>query len=98
MQNFAPFWISVTSRFINGFFRKNSHPLSDTKVDHFSDIEKNYWLGNQIAFMKHISDNRDPRPKLLFTEISPEINANSPECKKLRKCCAGRVFLFVPPK
>ena len=26
MQNFAPFWIFVTSRFINGFFRKNSHP------------------------------------------------------------------------
>ena len=26
MQNFTPFWRFVTSRFINGFFRKNSHP------------------------------------------------------------------------
>ena len=98
MQNFAPLWTFVTSRFINGFFRKNSHSLSDTKVDHYSDTEKNYWLSNQMAFMKLISENRDSRSKLLFTEISPEMNANTPEWKKLRKCWARTVFLFVPPK
>ena len=42
MQNFTPFWILVTSRFINAFFRKNSHPLSDTKVDHYSEIQGYY--------------------------------------------------------
>ena len=39
MQNYTPFWIFVTSRFINVFFRKNSHSLSDTKVDHYKDIQ-----------------------------------------------------------
>ena len=98
MQNFPPFWTFVTSRFINGFFQKNSHPLSDTKADHYSDTEKNYGLGNQMAFMKHTSENRDSRPKLLFTEISPEMNAKSSEWKKLRKSRAGTVFVFAPPK
>ena len=50
MQNFTPFWIFVTSRFINGLFRKNSHPLSDTKVDHYSDIQGDYWLGDRMFF------------------------------------------------
>ena len=50
MQNFAPFWTFVTSRFINVFFWKNSHPLPDTKIDHYSDNEGDYWLGDQMFF------------------------------------------------
>ena len=98
MQNFTPFWIFVTSRFINGLFRKNSHPLSDTKVDHYSDIQGDYWLGDRMVFLEYILDDRDSRPKALFTDKNSERNAKAPEWRKWRNPWAGMVFLFVPPK
>ena len=98
MQNFAPFWIFVTSRFINGFFRKNSHPLSDTKVDHNSDIQGDYWADNRIIFLEYISDNCDRRRSDLFSDKKKEMNADAPESRKLRNCRAQTIFLFVPPR
>ena len=98
MQNFAPFWILVTSRFINGLFRKNSHPLSDTKIDHYSDIQGDYSLGDRMFFFKHVLHDRDPRPKVLFADKDTERNGKALEWRKLRHCCAGTIFLFAPSK
>ena len=95
MQNFTPFWIFVTSRFINGLFRKNSHPLLDTNVDHYSDIQWDYWLGNQTFFFEYILDDRHPLPKVLFADKNTERNGKALEWRKLRHCRAGTIFLFA---
>ena len=98
MQNFTPFWIFVTSRFINGLFRKKSHPLSGTKVDDYRDIQGDYWLGDRIFFLEYILDDRDPFPKVLFADKNTERNGKALERRKLRTWCAETIFLFVPSK
>ena len=98
MQNYTPFWIFVTSRFINGFFRKNSHPPIRYKGRSLQGHSRNYHLGVRMFFLEYISDNRDRCPIVLFSEKKKEMNADVPESRKLRNCWAQTVFLFVPPR
>ena len=98
MQNFAPFCISVTSRFINVFFRKNSQTPSDTKVDHYNDYEGDYWVNAQMVLLEYISDICDRCARVLFSDKKDEMNADAPEWRKWKTFWAQTVFLFVPPK
>ena len=98
MQNFTPFWILVTSCFINAFFRKSLNPLSNTKVDHYNDYEGDYWVDGQMVLSEYISDICDWHPRVLFPDEKKEMNADAPEWRKSRAYWAQTVFLFVPPK
>ena len=48
--------------------------------------------------LEYMSDNRDRRPRVLFSEKKKEMNADVPESRKLRNGWAQTVFLFVPPR
>ena len=67
MQNSRFFSRSVISRSEKSFFQKNFNPLTDTKVDHYSDNEGDYRAGDQIFFSEYISDNRNQDLRVLFT-------------------------------
>ena len=82
IQNSRFFCRSVISRSEKSFFKKNFNPLSDIKVDHYSDIKEKYWLGNKWIFLEYISDDRVPRPTVLFTGKKTEMDADAPECRK----------------
>ena len=80
------------------FFGKTLNPLLNTKVDHYNDYERDYWVDGRMVLSEYISDIRDRRPKVLFPDKKKEMNADAPEWRKLRTYWAQMVFLFVPPK
>ena len=98
MQNLTPFWILVTSRFINVFFlEKFSSPMR------YKDRSLQWqWRGlltrRPNVFLVYFLGGSDSHPKALFTDKNSEKNAKAPEWRKLRNCWAGTVFLFVPPQ
>ena len=98
MQNFTPFWILVTSRFINVFVWKNYQPPSDRKVDYYNYYKRDNWVDGRMVLSEYISDIRDRRPRVLFSVKKKEMNADGPEWRKWRTYWAQMVFLFVPPK
>ena len=98
MQNSRFFCRSVISRSVKSFFKNIFNPLPDTKKDHHSDNKGDYWAHDQIFCLEYMSDNRDRRPIVLFSEKKKEMNANVPESRKLRNCWAQTVFLFLSPR
>ena len=98
MQNSRFFSRSVISRLEKSFFKKYFCPLSDTKVDLYTDNEGDYLAYDWMLFLEYISYNRDRRPGVLFTDKHKDMNAEAPEWGKWRNCWAGTVFQFIPPK
>ena len=83
MQNFTPFWILVTSRFINVFFfGKTVNPLPDIKVDHYNDYEGDYWVDGRMVLSEYISDIRDRPQRVLLSKKKKEMTADAPEWRK----------------
>ena len=78
------------------FFGKIHTPLSDTKVDDYSDREGDSCVENQMFFLEYISDDRDSRPKVLSGDKNTERNGKALEWGKLRHCFARTIFLLIP--
>ena len=98
MQNYTPFWIFVTSRFINGFFRKNSHPPIRYKGRSLQGHSRNYRLGDRMFFFGiHLGRPRSMSKAFVY-RLNIETNADAREWRKLKSRRAVTVFLFVPPK
>ena len=98
MQNFKSFWTFVTSRFKNVFFSNILNPLSDTKVDHYTYYEGDYWVDGRMVLSEYISDICDRRPRVLFPDKRKEMNADAPDWKKSITDWAQTVILVILPK
>ena len=65
------------------FFGKILTPLSDTKVDHYRDIQGIIVSATECFFLEYILDDRVLRRKVLLTDKDTEMSAEVPECRKL---------------
>ena len=58
MQNSRSFSRSVISRLEKSFFKEYFNPLSDTKVDYYTDNKRNYLVHNRLSVLEYIFCNR----------------------------------------
>ena len=78
MRNLRFFSGSVIFRLEKSFFKEYFNPLSDTKVDYYTDNKRNYLVHNRLSVLEYIFCNRYRRLRVWFTDRQTNTNAN--EC------------------
>ena len=69
----------MISHLEKSFFGIYFSPLSETKVDHYTDNKGDYLVCNRMAFLEYISYNRDRYLGVVFTDRQTITYAEVPE-------------------